>query len=324
MKLVIQIPCYNEEESLPITLKVLPKEIDGIDEIEVLIVDDGSVDRTIEVAKEYGIKHFVRFTKNKGLAKGFMAGVDAALKLGADIIVNTDADNQYCAEDIERLVRPILDKECDVVIGDRQTDGIEHFSFIKKKLQKLGSWVVRKISSTDVIDTTSGFRAYSRDAAMRLNVVSEFTYTLETIIQSGYSNISIKSVPVRTNNKLRESRLFKGIWNYVYKSVITMIRIFSFYKPLRFFVALGSIFIIIGIGIGIRFLTLVYILKQTVGRTYLPSLILGTSLIIIGALVYVIGFLGDIIAANRKLNEEILYRIRKLEFKENTDEKQHV
>lgn len=312
MKLIIQIPCYNEEETLPITFADLPKQIEGIDEIEYLIINDGSKDRTVEVAKELGIHHIVNFANNRGLAKGFMAGINACLKLGADIIVNTDADNQYCGQDIEKLVKPILRKEADMVIGERPIDNIDDFSYIKKKLQKIGSWVVRVVSNTNVPDAPSGFRAYSRECAMRLNVVSNYTYTLETIIQAGQNNIKVASVQIRTNPKTRESRLFSSMWKYIQRSVNTIIRMFVFYKPLKFFCAIGSIFLIVGLYLLVRFGINIYILEVQ-GRTYLPSIIVGTSSIIISIIIFVIGFLADIISKGRKLQEEILYRLRKNE-----------
>lgn len=218
MKLIIQIPCYNEEETLGITVNDLPRQIDGIDEIEYLIINDGSRDRTVEVARELGIHHVVSFKQNKGLAKGFMAGLDACLHLGADIIVNTDADNQYCGADIEKLVRPILDNEADIVIGERPIDETEHFSWKKKKFQHLGSWVVRMASGTSIPDAPSGFRAYSREAALRLNVTNEYTYTLETIIQAGHDKIAMASVPIQTNGETRPSRLFSSMWRYMKRS----------------------------------------------------------------------------------------------------------
>ncbi|MDZ7271131.1 MAG: glycosyltransferase family 2 protein, partial [candidate division KSB1 bacterium] len=240
MKLIIQIPCYNEEHTLPITLQALPKQVAGVDEVEVLVIDDGSTDRTVEVARAHGVNHIVRLTKNKGLAEGFMVGLDACLKLGADIIVNTDADNQYCAADIETLIRPILEGKAEMVIGDRRINGLAHVPFVKKKLQLLGSWVVRQVSGTNIPDATSGFRAMSRDAALRLNVISNFTYTLETIIQAGKKNIALAHVPVRTNSALRESRLFRSIWAYVRKSIGTIFRIYTMYEPLRMFMYIGS------------------------------------------------------------------------------------
>lgn len=235
MKLIIQIPCYNEAETLEIALNDLPRHLDGIDEIEYLIINDGSKDNTVEVAKKWGVHHVVNFTQNKGLAKGFMAGLDECLRQGADIIVNTDADNQYCAEDIVTLIKPILDGKADYVVGARPIDDTEHFSLIKKKLQHLGSWAVRKASATDIPDAPSGFRALSREAAMRINVVNDYTYTLETIVQAGREKLAITSVPIHTNGELRPSRLFKSIWGYVKKSMVTILRAYMMYKPLKTF-----------------------------------------------------------------------------------------
>lgn len=254
MKLIIQIPCYNEAETLEIALNALPKHIDGIDTIEYLIINDGSKDDTVEVARRWGVHYVVNFRCNKGLAKGFMAGLDACLRNGADIIVNTDADNQYCGDDIEKLVRPILDGTTDIVIGERPIDATEHFSPLKKKLQHFGSWVVRKASKSDIPDAPSGFRAYSRDAAMRMNVINEYTYTLETIVQAGRDKIAMTSVPIRTNAELRSSRLFNSMFGYVKKSMLTIIRAFMMYKPLRFFTILGAVPLVLGIALGIRFL----------------------------------------------------------------------
>ncbi len=310
MKLIIQIPCYNEEETLPITLKDLPKEIEGIDTIKYLIIDDGSKDKTIEVAKANGVHHVVRFTNNKGLASGFMAGIDACLKLGADIIVNTDADNQYCGADIEKLVKPILDGQADIVVGERPIDSIEHFSWLKKKLQHLGSWVVRVASDTNIPDAPSGFRAYSREAALRLNVVSEYTYTLETIIQAGRKNMAITSVSIRTNGELRKSKLFKSMYSYIKRSIFTIIRIFVMYKPLKFFITLGLTIFLLGFVIGLRFL---YFYFTAQGSGHIQSLILSALLILIGFQIGVIGLQADLIAANRKILEDIQYRIKKIE-----------
>lgn len=313
MKLIIQIPCYNEEETLHIALNELPKKIEGIDEIEYLIINDGSKDNTVQVAKDWGVNYVVNFRQNKGLAKGFMAGLDACLRNGADIIVNTDADNQYCADDIEKLVRPIIDEKYDIVIGERPINETKHFSFVKKKLQRLGSWVVRKASKTDIPDAPSGFRAYSREAALRMNVVNEYTYTLETIIQAGREKIAMTSVPIRTNEELRKSRLFKSMFGYVKKSMGTIIRAFIMYKPLRFFTILGLIPFLCGIGIGIRFLVYYF---QGVGNGHIQSLILAAVLLLIGWQTIIIGLQADLIAANRKLLQDIQYRIRKMENKD--------
>ena len=310
MKLIIQIPCYNEAETLTIALDDLPKHIDGIDEIEYLIINDGSKDDTVEVARKWGVNYIVNFKKNKGLAKGFMAGLDACLRNGADIIVNTDADNQYCGADIEKLVRPILEGESDIVIGERPIDQTKHFSPLKKKLQHLGSWVVRIASNSDIPDAPSGFRAFSREAAMRLNVTNEYTYTLETIVQAGREKIPMTSVPIRTNGELRPSRLFHSMMGYVKKSMLTIIRAFMMYKPMKFFTILGSIPFLIGVGIGIRYLVL---LAQGVQGGHVQSLILSSILILMGFMTIVIGLQADIIASNRKLLEDIQYRIRKME-----------
>lgn len=322
MKLIIQIPCYNEAETLKVALDALPKKITGIDQIEYLIINDGSKDETVAVAKEWGINYVVNFKRNKGLAKGFMAGLDACLRNGADIIVNTDADNQYCADDIAKLIEPILAGKYDIVIGERPIDETEHFSFIKKKLQHIGSWVVQKASNSDIPDAPSGFRAYSRDAALQMNVISEYTYTLETIIQAGREKIAMTSIPIRTNEELRESRLFKSMYGYVKKSIGTIIRAFIMYKPLRFFSIVGLIPFLIGAGLGIRFLVFYF---AGVGDGHVQSLILAAVLLMIGWQTIIIGLQADIIAANRKLLQDIQYRVKRLEYyndgkRENTDE----
>ena len=254
MKLIIQIPCLNEEETLPVTLRDLPREIEGFETVEWLIIDDGSTDRTIEVAREHGVDHIVRLTNNKGLASGFQAGLDAALKLGADVIVNTDADNQYYGRDIPKLVAPILAGDADMVVGDRQVMSIEHFSPAKKSLQRLGSWVVRQASQTDVPDTTSGFRAYNREAALQMQVVSKFTYTLETIIQAGKMTVAIDHVPVRTNPKTRESRLFPSMWTYIRRNGVSIFRIYAMYEPLRVFMTAAAVVGFLAIIVWGRFL----------------------------------------------------------------------
>lgn len=311
MKLVIQIPCYNEEETLEIALNALPKHIDGIDEIEYLIINDGSKDKTVEVAKAWGVHHVVNFRRNKGLARGFMAGLDEALKQGGDIIVNTDADNQYCGDDIEKLVAPILAEEADIVIGTRPIDSISHFSFLKKKLQHLGSWLVRVASDTDIPDAPSGFRAISRDAAMRLHVINEYTYTLETIIQAGREKIAITSVPVRTNAELRPSRLFHSMFSYIKKSALTIIRAFMMYKPLKFFGIIGTIPFTLGIILGIRYL--IYLANDP-HTGHVQSLILAAVLLLMGVQTYIVGLHADVMAANRKMIEEIKYHIKKMEY----------
>lgn len=315
MKLIVQIPCYNEAETLEIALNDLPQHIDGIDEIEYLIIDDGCKDNTVEVAKNWGVHHVVSFSQNKGLAKGFMAGLDACLQNGADIIVNTDADNQYCGQDIETLVRPILNHEADIVIGERPIDETEHFSWLKKKLQHFGSWVVRKASKTDIPDAPSGFRAFSRDAAMHMNVINEYTYTLETIVQAGRNRMAITSVPIRTNPELRKSRLFHSMFGYIKKSMLTILRALLMYKPLYCFSVVAMLPSVIGLGVGIRFLVFFFTGR---GSGHTQSLMLACTLLIIGFITFVIGMLADVIAANRKILEDTQYRIRKIEYqKEN-------
>lgn len=311
MKLIIQIPCLNEAETLEIALNDLPKQIDGIDEIEYLIINDGSKDATVEVAKRWGVHHIVSFPQNKGLARGFMAGLDAALRQGADIIVNTDADNQYCGNDIEKLIRPILEGEAEVVIGERPIDATEHFSPLKKKLQHLGSFVVRKASKTDIPDAPSGFRAFSRDAAMHMNVVNEYTYTLETIVQAGRNRMAITSVPIRTNPELRSSRLFKSMFGYVKRSMLTILRAFMMYKPMLCFTVVGAIPFLIGLGIGIRFLCFYFTVG---GEGHVQSLILACTLMIIGFMTFIIGLQADIISANRKILEDVQYHLRRMEY----------
>lgn len=311
MKLIIQIPCYNEAETLEIALNDLPRQLDGVDRIEYLIINDGSMDNTVEVAKRWGVHHVVNFKQNKGLAKGFMAGLDEALRQGADIIVNTDADNQYFAEDIAALIAPILEGKADYVIGARPIDQTEHFSFVKKKLQHFGSWVVRKASDTDIPDAPSGFRAMSREAAMRLNVVNDYTYTLETIVQAGREKIPITSVPVRTNAELRPSRLFSSIWGYVKKSMLTIIRAYIMYKPLKCFSYLASLPMLVGLAYILRFI--IYYAMGT-GSGHVQSLILGCTLIILGFLTFMIGLVADVISANRKILEDTQYHARKAEY----------
>lgn len=314
MKLVIQIPCYNEESSLPVTLKALPEKIEGIDEIEVLIIDDGSSDRTVEVARELGVKHIVSMPHNSGLAKAFTAGINESLAVGADIIVNTDADNQYCADDIEKLVKPIINGDADIVIGSRPVSKIEHFSLLKKFLQKTGSFVMRLISSTDVEDAPSGFRAFSRNAAIRLNVFDNYTYTLDTIIQAKAKGLHLKCVPINVNPELRESRLVKNIFDYVRRSMFTMIRMFIIYRPFRFFSILAGIFFTLGVLIGLRFLWF-YLFES--GAGHIQSLILSAILIIIGVQVAVIAVVSELLAINRKLLEDIQTRLKLQDLKKN-------
>lgn len=320
MKLIIQIPCFNEADTLEVTLNDLPKHINGIDEIEYLIIDDGSHDNTAEVAKKWGVNYVVRFRRNKGLAKGFMAGLDACLKNGADIIVNTDADNQYCGADIETLVRPILEKRAHIVIGERPIDDTEHFSPLKKKLQHFGSWVVRKASKTTIPDAPSGFRAYSREAAMRINVINDYTYTLETIVQSGREKMAVISVPIHTNPELRESRLFHSMWGYIKKSMLTIVRTYLMYRPLYFFFMLGSILALVGVGFFVRYFVF---FCSGEGGGHLQSLILASTLLIVGFQTIVVGLLGDVISANRKILQDVQYHVRKMDYsrQEQEDEK---
>lgn len=311
MKLIIQIPCYNEAETLEIALNDLPKHIDGIDEIEYLIINDGSKDNTVEVARKWGVNYIVNFRRNKGLAHGFMAGIDACLRNGADIIVNTDADNQYVADDIEKIVRPILEEKTDIVIGERPIDQTEHFSPIKKKLQHLGSYVVRKASNSDIPDAPSGFRAFSREAALRLNVTNEYTYTLETIVQAGRNKIAQTSVPIRTNGELRPSRLFNSMMGYVKKSMVTILRAYLMYSPLKTFTIMAIIPTLIGLGIDIRYL--VYMCMGE-GAGHMQSLILGSTLIMMGFMTFVMGLMADLIAKNRKILEDVQYHVRKVDY----------
>lgn len=319
MKLIIQIPCYNEADTLEIALNALPKKIDGIDEIEYLIINDGSKDNTVEVAKEWGVNYIVNFKRNKGLAKGFIAGLDACLRNGADIVVNTDADNQYCADDIEKLVRPIVEGKTDIVIGERPIDQTEHFSPLKKKLQHLGSWVVRIASKSSIPDAPSGFRAYSRDAAMQMNVSNEYTYTLETIVQAGRNKIAMESVPIRTNEELRPSRLFSSMFGYIKKSMLTILRAFMMYKPMRFFTIVAAIPFLIGLALGIRFLVYFFL---GAGSGHVQSLILSSTLMMLGFMTFIIGLQADIIAANRKLLEDIRYKVSKMYYGQSEEEKE--
>ena len=312
MKLIIQIHCYNEEVSLPVTLSQLPVKIDGIDEIEVLISDDGSTDRTIEIAKSFGVKHIVTSTHHRGLAKTFVAGLQRAIAEGADIIVNTDADNQYCADDIEKLVKPILEKKADIVIGARPIKQIDQFSKFKKFLQFLGSKVVRLLSSTATEDAPSGFRAFSRDAALAINVFDNYTYTIETVIQSKTKGLHILSVPIRVNPTYRKSRLVKNIFSYIQKNSFTILRMFIIYRPFRFFALIGGTLLLLGLILLTRFL-LYYFFGS--GNGHIQSLIISSILIITGFQTCIFGILADLLAINRKLIEDVQIRTRKLENK---------
>ena len=310
MKLIVQIPCLNEEETLPLTLANIPRNIQGIDKVEVLIIDDGSADRTLEVACEHGVEHIVKFPQTKGLARAFSAGIDASLRLGADIIVNTDGDNQYCGADIPRLVRPILDGWAEMVVGNRQIDTIDDFSWTKKRLQQIGSWAVRRVSGANLPDVTSGFRAFSREAALQMNIVSPFTYSLETIIQAAKKHIAIGHAKIKTNPKTRPSRLFATMPQYLKRSVITIVRIYTMFQPLRVFTALGAAFLAAATVLGMRFF---YFYVTGNGQGHIQSVVLSGALGVIGFIILLIGLVADLISFNRKLIEETLYRVRRVE-----------
>lgn len=309
MKLVIQIPCFNEENTLPITIKDLPKKINGIDTIEILVINDGSTDRTEEVAKSLGVNHILSFPKKRGLAHAFKMGLDKAAQLGADIIVNTDGDNQYKGEDIGLLVEPVLKNRAQMVVGCRNISGIKHFSFAKKILQYVGSHFVRKFSRTEVKDVTSGFRAYSRDAALKINIFSDYTYTLESLIQAGRNNIPVKCVDIKTNPKLRESHLIKSTPAYIIRSVATVLRIYLMYEPLKSFFTIGFASILTGGLLVCRFLIAHF--TRPAGGGHVQSLIIAAVFILAGFGAIMMGLLGDIISANRKINEEVLYRLKR-------------
>jgi glycosyltransferase involved in cell wall biosynthesis len=310
LKLIIQIPCLNEELTLPSTLADLPKHIEGVDVIETLIVDDGSRDRTVEIAKELGVDHVVRHNTNQGLGKAFRAGMDASLRLGADIIVNTDGDNQYCGDDIPKLIGPILNHKADIVIGDRQVANNTEFSFYKKCMQWLGSRMVRSLSGTKVPDAVSGFRAISRGAALRLNILSTFSYTVEMVIQAGNKQMTIVSLPIRTNVKTRESRLFKSIPHFMAHQLVTMVRMYAMYRPMRFFFYLGTLTSLVGIAPILRFLISYF---SGDGEGNIQSLILGGALLTMGFIIFVTGLLADLISQNRQLNEIALEKVREMQ-----------
>jgi glycosyltransferase involved in cell wall biosynthesis len=311
VKLIIQIPCLNEAQTLPATLADLPASVPGVDAIEILVVDDGSTDDTTAVARAHGVHHVLRFRRRKGLAAAFMAGIDASLRAGADLIVNTDADNQYAGADIAKLVEPLLSGRADIVIGDRNIREIRHMSWPKKLLQRLGSWVVRQVSSTEVPDTTSGFRAYTREAALRMTVVSDFSYTLESIIQAGKKRMAIAHVEVATNAHTRPSRLFSSIWAYLKQSGATIVRIYTMYEPLKVFSYIGTTVFLVGFAISLRFVYYYLFTPEAAGK--IQSLILSAVLMLVGFQVVMIGLLADVISGTRKLLEDLLYRVRRME-----------
>jgi len=313
VKLIIQIPCLDEAATLPATLADLPRSLPGIDVVEVLVIDDGSRDGTADVARQCGVEHVVRFRRNKGLAAAFMAGIDASLKAGADFIINTDADNQYAAHEIPKLLEPLLSGRADIVIGDRNIAELRHMSWRKRQLQRLGSWVVRQVSNTSVPDTTSGFRAYTREAALRMTVISEFSYTLESIIQAGKKRMAIAHVAVATNARTRDSRLFDSVFSYIKRSSATIVRIYAMYEPLKVFTYLGLGVLSIGVAISLRFLYYYFTEPAFGPERQVQSLIAAAVLMIVGFQVVVIGLLADMISGNRKLLEDLLYRVRKLE-----------
>ncbi|MEA3375836.1 MAG: glycosyltransferase family 2 protein [Chloroflexota bacterium] len=310
MKVIIQIPCYNEEETLPQTVGDLPRELPGVEEVEILVVDDGSRDRTREVAEELGVDHIVRLKQNQGLAYAFMVGLEAALGNGADIVVNTDADNQYRGEDVERLIEPLLKGEADIAVGDRGVSGVEHFPPLKRLLQRWGSWVVERAAGIAIPDATSGFRAFTRETAMRLTVLSDYTYTLETLIQAGARRMAVTYIPISTNPQTRESRLMRNVPHFLTVSAITILRFYAMYRPLRLFLGLGGGMIAGGAVIGVRFL---YYFLTGPGTGKIQSLILAAILTIVGFQVCLIGLMADLVRLNRKMLEEVMYRVRRVE-----------
>lgn len=309
-KLVIQIPCHDERETLPVVLASLPRVLPGIDAVEWLVIDDGSNDGTSDAARAGGVDHIVRFPRRRGLASAFVAGLEASLRAGADVIVNTDADNQYCAEDIPALIAPILQGEADIVIGARPIAATAHFSPAKKALQKLGSWVTRVLSNTDIADAPSGFRAMSREAALRLHVFNGYSYTIETVIQAGRNGLVVRSVPVRTNPPLRRSRLVRGLTSYVAQQLLTMIRVFMTYRPFRFFAVPGALVFAVGLGLGVRFL---YFFVTSGGAGHVQSVVLAALLMGTGFFLGVVGLLADLVGVNRVLLEQVDWRIKKVE-----------
>jgi glycosyltransferase involved in cell wall biosynthesis len=310
VKLIIQIPCYNEETTLPLTLADLPRSLPGVDAIEVLVIDDGSTDRTSEVARALGVDHVIRHVGNRGLAASFADGLDAALAAGADIIVNTDADNQYYGADVKALIGPILACQADMVVGDRGVAALEHFSPFKRTLQRVGSWVVGRAAGMPIPDATSGFRAFTREAALHLTVLSDYTYTLETLIQAGARRMRVLFVPVRTNPKTRDSRLIRSIPSFLSLSVVSILRFYTMYRPLRVFGGAGAALALAGLMLGLRFL---YYYATGQGAGHVQSLILAAILIIVGFQTGLVGLVADAVANGRKINEEALYRLRRMD-----------
>jgi glycosyltransferase involved in cell wall biosynthesis len=319
MKLIVQIPAYNEEKTIAQTLRDIPKRVDGFNAVETLVIDDGSSDKTVEAARKAGATHLVQLRNHRGLSAAFVAGIDAALRLGADVIVNTDADNQYAAADIAKLVAPIVRGTAEVVIGDREVSKSPHMSGLKKSLQRLGSWTVGKASGVSIADVTSGFRAFSRDAAMQINVFNPFTYTLETIIQSGNRNLGVQTVAVKTNAPTRESRLYRGVGTYLRKSVATIFRIYTLYKPLKTFFAIGSLLMLAGLVLGARF---IWAFANGDRAGHIQSLILCAVFLVTGFQTWLIALLADLIAVNRRLSEDVLIRVKKLESPERRPQQQ--
>jgi len=317
MKLIIQIPCYNEETTLPQTVRDLPRALPGVDEVEYLVVDDGSTDRTAEVARELGVHHIVRLRQHCGLASAFVVGLETALRAGADVVVNTDADNQYWGEDVARLIQPILEGQADIVVGDRGVTMLEHFSPLKRVLQRWGSWVVERASGVPIPDATSGFRAFTREAALRLTVLGDYTYTLETLIQAGARRMAVTYVPVHTNPPTRRSRLIRSVPSFMTLSVVTILRFYTMYRPMRVFTTMGGVLIAGGVVLGLRFL---YFFLQGLGAGKVQSLILAAILTIVGFQVCLIGLIADLVQLNRKMLEETLFRVRQMEL--NTDERE--
>lgn len=316
MKLIVQIPCLNEEATLPATLRDIPREIPGIDKVEILIIDDGCTDRTLEIAREMGVEHIVKFPGNRGLGHAFAAGMDRCLELGADIIVNTDGDNQYYGGDIPRLVAPIVAKQAHIVIGDREPEKVAHFTFVKKKMQTLGSRVVSRLAGITVPDVPSGFKAYSREAAMRVTCSTDFDHTVDHVIQAGRKHLIVKSIPIRTNEKLRESRLFSNIGVFITRSMGIMVRVYSSYQAMKVFSAMGIMTFLVGVGIGIRFLSIFFFGAEGESDKHVQSLILAAILMLAGFQMVLTGIVADLINSSRAVVEDVSYRLRRMELEE--------